>query len=113
MQYKSKATRNIEISYVTKAEGSYPDKCIAFIGGKRPDGKPWKLSEEQAILSLQKGISFFIRKNKSEIPVIAITRNKQQFLTTALDRERPDHLLCLPDCPEDKDSGLSALQSSK
>jgi hypothetical protein len=113
MKYTSKATRNIEISYVTKAEGAYPDKCIAFIGGKRPDGKPWKLSEEQAIISLQNGVTFYIRSSKGEIPVIAVTRNRQQFLTTALDRESPDHLLKLPDCPEDNESGLSAQQAAK
>jgi hypothetical protein len=113
MQYKNKPARNIEISYVTKAEGNYPDKCIAFIGGRRPDGKQWKLSEEQAIISQQNGVSFYIRSSKGEIPVIAVTRNKQQFLTTALDRESPDHLLKLPDFPEANESELSAQQSAK
>ena len=94
---------DVEIKCVNKADGSTPYQFITHVGGTRTDGKHWKLSQEQVILSIKNGGSFHITVNKKHVPVIIATYKKRfqqrQYLKTALDSDTPEHLLKLPECP--------------
>jgi hypothetical protein len=48
-------SHDVEIKCISKADGSKPYQFVTHVGGVRPDGMPWKLSEEQVILSLVNG----------------------------------------------------------
>jgi hypothetical protein len=57
--------------------------------------------QEEAIDSIQTGItSFFIRKDGHIVDVVvARSKTGQKYLKTELDREQPHSLLNLPECP--------------
>jgi len=89
----------VEIKFVTKADGTIPDKYITYLGGVRQDGQPWKLTEEEVIQSCERNIAFFVTVDNRRLRVIVAKHNRHRFLKTVFDRDAPDILLSLPDCP--------------
>lgn len=91
-------TNDVEITCVTKAPDAHPEQSIASVGGIRPDGKPWKLSEKEVIQSIESGRSFHIMVGRQHVPVIVATQHRQKYIKTVLDRDAPTQLLRLPEC---------------
>ncbi len=86
---------SIEIGYITKA----PDnKMIKEIGGKHPDGTPWKLSAERAIRAIETGEwAFHITLNGiNEKVTVKKGRDGFKQLKTVSDGKEENSLLLLP-----------------
>src|SRR5438128_8393042 len=90
--------RNVQITCVSKGVNGDGRQYILSFGGLRPDGKPWRLSEQELILSIESGHSFYIMEGRHSVPVIVAVRHDLKYIKSALDRETPDHLLRLPEC---------------
>jgi hypothetical protein len=88
----------IEIKCICKADRKNPHEKIEFIGGIKPDGKPWKLTERQAIDGIKQGKYEFYVKNQSgkSVNVIVIDNNRTEYLKTSPDDELMNNLLSLP-----------------
>ena len=93
------SSKAVEIVYVTKADGSNPDHFIAHVGGIRQDGKPWKLTEEEVIRSIEHNVEFYIIVNRKRVRVIVASNHQRKYIKTVLDRDTPTTLLSLPECP--------------
>lgn len=89
----------VEIKYATKTDGSVPDKYIAYVGGIRKDGSPWKLTEEAVIRSSERNVSFYVTVNNKRLRVIVANHHGHRFLKTVIDQHKPYTLLKLPECP--------------
>jgi hypothetical protein len=90
--------RNVRITCIAKGSDAEGRACILSFGGTRPDGSAWRLSEEDMIRSIERGLSFFIVLGSQAVPVIVAERRDQKFVKTGLDRDMPDYLLRLPEC---------------
>jgi Protein of unknown function (DUF3892) len=97
---------DVEIKYVSKAERASPPLSITHVGGIRPDGKVWTLTEAEVIESIKNGVSFHVKVTNRRVQVIVATRKNRPYLKTALDRDGPDQLLELPECPYIEDIAI-------
>jgi hypothetical protein len=72
------------------------------MGGVKPDGSHWRLTQDNAISCIQDGTYvFYIEKpGGHRVDVIVATSVNGNYLKTVADREQPDKLLSLPTCPE-------------
>jgi hypothetical protein len=76
------------------------------VGGVKPDGSNWKLTQDKAISDIEDGICVFYIENPAgqRIDVIvalsAEGKSLNKYLKTIADREQPGKLLSLPTCPE-------------
>ena len=71
------------------------------MGGVKPDGSRWILSQDKAISYIQDGTHVFYieRTGGLRLDVIVATSAHGNYLKTVADREQPDKLLSLPSCP--------------
>jgi hypothetical protein len=67
---------------------------------ENPDGKWWKLSQEDTIRWIKGGQgSFFVNRGGRVVKVIvAISRYANEYIKTEADGEQPDNLLSLYEC---------------
>jgi len=79
---------------------------IHSVGGVKPDGSHWKLTQDQAISYIEDGTYVFYieRPAGQRIDVIVAVgaeggKSLHKYLKTTADREQPDKLLSLPTCP--------------
>jgi len=74
---------------------------IHSVGGVKPEGSRWKLTQDKAISYIQDGTYvFYIEKpGGHRLDVIVATSAHGNHLKTVADREQPDKLLSLPTCP--------------
>jgi hypothetical protein len=90
----------IRISCVNKAPATSPSERIESVGGIGPGGARWKLSEEQAIAAVENGTyAFYVSEHGWTVDVIVAARSGHTYLRTRGDREQPEMLLSLPECP--------------
>jgi hypothetical protein len=98
--------QHVRIRCVVKTDQTSAHERIHSVGGLKPDGSPWKLTQDKAISDLEDGTSVFY----IEVPaghridvVVAVsvdsTKSLKKYLKTTADREQPDYLLSLPSCP--------------
>ena len=73
---------------------------IHSVGGVKPDGSHWKLTQDKAISYIQDGtFVFYIEKpGGHRLGVIVATSAYGNCLKTDADREQPDKPLSLPAC---------------
>ncbi len=92
---------SMEIRCVKKSGRENPYERILSIGGVKPDGETWTMTEDFAIDGIKNGkYRFFINKGGRSIDVlIAKSQHGHEYLKTHEDGEEPHNLLNLPDCP--------------
>ena len=89
-----------QVSCINK-RGDHHDahERISSIGGVNPNGARWKLSEGEAIKSIEnKTYQFYVRVNGREVDVIVAEHNRRKYLKTTADDYRPNNLLNLSEC---------------
>lgn len=95
--------RYLRIRCVVRTDRTSAHERIQSIGGAKPDGSHWKLTQDEAISSLQDGSSaFYIERLASDQRVdliVATSKFGNKYLKTVADREQPEKLLSLPTCP--------------
>ena len=71
------------------------------MGGVKPDGSHWILTQDKAVSCIQDGTHvFYIEKRGGlRLDVIVATSAGGNYLKTVADREQPEQLLSLPSCP--------------
>ncbi len=79
---------------------------IHSVGGAKPDGSHWKLTQDKAISYIEDGTYalYIERPAGHRIDVIVAlsvdgSKSLNKYLKTIADREQPDKLLSLPTCP--------------
>jgi hypothetical protein len=94
--------QHFRIRYVVKTDRMSAHERIHSVGGAKPDGSCWKLTQDKAISEVEDGTSVFYieRPAGHRIDVIvALSADGNKCLKTVADREQPDKLLSLPTCP--------------
>ncbi len=91
----------LRIRCVVKTDRTSARERIHSVGGAKPDGSHWIMTQDQAISYIQDGTYvFYIEKTGGlRLDVIVATSAHGNYLKTVADGERPDKLLSLPLCP--------------
>jgi hypothetical protein len=94
------ATRH-SVSCINKRGSHFnPHERISHIGGINSDNTRWKLSEDEAIKTIEdKKYEFYVSAGGKTVNVIVATHNGRKYLKTEADGYSPDNLLSLPECP--------------
>jgi hypothetical protein len=75
---------------------------IRDIGGLNGDSSRWSLTQANAIQSIEAGqYSFYVEQplgHRVNV-IVAVSSYGHKYLKTTADREQPDNLLSLPECP--------------
>ncbi len=88
-----------QIGCINKNNRSDPYTRIARIGGVS-GGERWSLSLDDAISGIESGRwEFYTQVGGHVREVQVVTRNGTKYLRTDADRDTPDNLLFLPECP--------------
>lgn len=97
--------QHLRIRCVAKTDRTNAHERIHSVGGVKPNGSQWKLTQDQAISDIEDGTCVFY----IEIPaghridvIVAVSAygtSVNKYLKTTADREQPDKLLSLPACP--------------
>ena len=91
----------LHVRCVGKTDRTSAHERIHSVGGVKPDGSPWIMTQDKAISSIEDGTYvFYIEKTGGlRLDVIVATSAHGNYLKTVADREQPDKLLSLPTCP--------------
>jgi len=91
----------LHIRCVVKTDRTSAHERIQSVGGAKPDGSRWILTQDKAISCILDGTHvFYIEKPGGfRLDVIIATSAHGNYLKTVADREQPDKLLSLPSCP--------------
>jgi hypothetical protein len=91
-----------EITCSQKTDRTEVHERVRTIGGIDPvDGKRWKLSQGEAIMAIETGRAHFhVNAAGKAVPIVVGTSARgNKYLKAAHDREQPNGLLNLPECP--------------
>lgn len=92
--------QRVRIECINKSPRQDPHKRIENVGGRNDDGTRWKLTEEQAISSIDRGqYSFWVSAGGQAVNVIVASHEGHRYLKTESDGLHPNNLLALPECP--------------
>lgn len=93
--------QRVQISCVNKTPRTDPHLRISYIGGTNADGSRWKMAEDDAIASVERGeYGFFVSRGGRTVEVfVATSAYGNKYLKTVADGAQPDNLLALPECP--------------
>ena len=74
---------------------------VHSVGGVKPDGGRWKLTQDKAISYILDGtyVSNIEKPGGQQLDVVVATSAYGSYLKTGADREQPDKLLSLTTCP--------------
>ncbi len=89
------------IRCINKDDRENPYERITHVGGKNPDGGPWKQTQEQTIRDINNGDwVFYVGEGKDRVKVVvAISPYDNEYIKTEADGQEPNNLLSLPECP--------------
>jgi hypothetical protein len=92
----------LRIRCIVKTERTSAHERIHSVGGVKPDGTRWQLTQDKAISCIRDGTHVLYIESSvgHRIDVMVATSAHGNYLKTAADREQPDKLLSLPTCPE-------------
>ncbi|PYT60770.1 MAG: DUF3892 domain-containing protein [Acidobacteria bacterium] len=92
----------LRIRCIVKTERTSAHERIHSVGGVKPDGSHWKLTQDKAVSCIEDRTHVFYIESPvgHRIDVIVATSAHGNYLKTVADREQPDKLLSLPTCPE-------------
>ena len=98
--------QHLRIRCVVKTDQTSAHERIHSVGGAKPDGSDWKLTQDKAISYIEDGTYVFYMERPAghRIDVIVAvsvdaSKSLNKYLKTIADREQPDKLLSLPTCP--------------
>ena len=90
----------VEIRCINKSESFDPHERILNVGGLTEGGRPWKLSQTDAIHYIVKDTClFYVKRGSNEVNVVIASHSGWKYLKTTADGDQPDDLLSLPECP--------------
>jgi hypothetical protein len=73
--------------------------AITHVGGVE-GGSRWKFTQQDAIGKIERGeYAFYTLVYGQRAEVVVATHNGRKYLKTRADRDTPDNLLSLPECP--------------
>lgn len=89
-----------QIRCINKSDRDNPHERIQAIGGMNNDGTHWKLSQQEAVNSIENGkYSFYVQINGKPVDVVVATsRYGNKYIKTVADGEQPNNLLSLMEC---------------
>jgi hypothetical protein len=92
---------SIRVDCVIRTDRVSPHHRIRAVGGRGRDGEPWRLSEEAAITAIEnERASFYVERPKGRRVDLKVGQGLgKTYLKAETDREAPELLLGLPDCP--------------
>jgi hypothetical protein len=93
----------LRIRCIVKTERTGAHERIHSVGGVKPGGSRWKMTQHEAISCIEDGtyVLYIERPGGRRLDVIvAKSADGTRYLRTIADREEPDKLLSLPICPE-------------
>jgi hypothetical protein len=93
--------QDIEISCISKSDRFNPHERIVSIGGIKRGGIAWKRSQEQAIIDIENGACRYYANVGGHLVWTTITVSSlgHKYLKTTADRDQPNNLLNLRECP--------------
>ena len=102
--------QHLRIRCVVKTDRTSAHERIHAVGGAKPDGSNWKLTQDEAISYIEDGTyAFYIETpagHRMDVIVAVIVaviveggKTLHKYLKTIADREQPGKLLSLPTCP--------------
>lgn len=91
----------LRIRCVVKTDRTAAHERIHSVGGAKPDGSRWKLTQSEAISWIEdRTLLFYIEGHAGERVdvVVAMDAQANKYLKTVADRVQPEKLLSLPTC---------------
>ena len=91
----------VKISCIHKDDRNNPYEAITHVGGIRPNGTRWKITQQEAIRYIENGTyDFYVDVNNDSVRVIvAISARGNKYIKTVADGDYPNNLLALDECP--------------
>ncbi len=91
---------DVRVSCINKRQHQNPHERIQNIGGINPDGRRWKITEQEAINGIKAGTwRFYVNVQNKGVWVIIAIHLGREYLKTEADGVTPNNLLSLPECP--------------
>jgi Protein of unknown function (DUF3892) len=92
----------LRIRCIIKTDRTSAHERIHSVGGVKPDGSRWKLTQDKTISCIEDGTHVFYIESPvgHRIDVMVATSAHGNYLKTVADRDQPDKLLSLPTRPE-------------
>lgn len=89
-----------QITCINKSDRQNAHERITRIGGNNADGKPWRLTLQDAIAGIERGEwQFYVYVGGHKVYVIiAKSASGHKYLKTQNDGEHQNNLLSLPEC---------------
>lgn len=103
-----------QIRCVCKNERYNPNDRITHIGGVHLGGKRWKLTQQEAIRGIEDGrFRFYVNAaGERNWLVVAFSVFGNLYLKTEFDKDEPNSLLNLPECPREAVAPTLSPQSA-
>ncbi len=93
----------LRIRCIVKSTRASAHERVHAVGGIKPDGSRWNLTQDKAISCIDDGthVLYIERSEGQRLDVVVATGPAgNKYLKTVAEREQPDKLLSLPTCPE-------------